>query len=75
MTIITVPTSRRHGVSFIDNPHLSLTYESLLCNHPHAIAKIPINEAYSIPLINIAILMMFLLPGNVYGSSSPEVVS
>jgi hypothetical protein len=36
-----------------------------LCNHPHAIAKTPIKETYIAPLINIAVLMVFLLPENV----------
>ena len=38
--------------------------ESPLCNHPHAIARTPIKEAYSAPLINMAALMVFLLPEN-----------
>jgi hypothetical protein len=38
--------------------------EFSLCNHPHAIARTPIKEAYSAPLINIAVLMVFLLPEN-----------
>ena len=49
-----------------DNPYSPLNYESLLCNHPQAMANTPIKETYSMPLINIAVLMKFLLPGNPY---------
>ena len=49
-----------------DNEYPPLNYESLLCNHPHAMAKTPIKETYSTPLINIAVLMKFLLPKNPY---------
>ena len=38
--------------------------ESSLCNHPHAIARTPTKEAYNAPFINIAVLMVFLLPEN-----------
>jgi len=38
--------------------------ESFICNHPHAIARTPTKEAYSTPFINIAVLMVFLLPEN-----------
>jgi hypothetical protein len=36
--------------------------ESPLCNHPHAIPRTPTKETYSAPLINIAVLIVFLLP-------------
>jgi hypothetical protein len=49
-----------------DNPYSPFNYESLLCSHPHAMANTPIKETYSTPLINIAVLMMFLLPENPY---------
>jgi hypothetical protein len=49
-----------------DNPYSLLNYESLLCSHPRAMANTPIKETYSTPLINIAVLMKFLLPGNPY---------
>jgi hypothetical protein len=48
----------------LSSPPPSLIQESLLCNHPHAIAKTPSKQAYSTPLNNIAISMIFLLPGN-----------
>ena len=54
-----------------ENPYSPLNYESLLCNHPHAIANTPIKETYSTTLINIAVLMKFLLPRN--PSSSPHL--
>jgi hypothetical protein len=47
-----------------ENPYSPLNYESLLCNHPHAIANTPSKERYSTPLINIAVLITFLLSGN-----------
>ena len=49
-----------------DNPYSALDYESLLCSHPHAMANTPIKETYITPLINIAVLIKFLLPGNSY---------
>ena len=57
------------------NPYVALNYESLLCNHPHAMANTPIKETYITPLINIAVLIKFLLPGNPYSSSSSGVMS
>jgi hypothetical protein len=38
-------------------------------------AKTPIRATYNMPLINIAVLMKVLLPGNPYNPSSSEVTS
>ena len=38
----------------------NLVQELTLCDHPHAIAKIPTEQTYSAPLINRAAIMMFL---------------
>ena len=69
-----LPVHRSH------NPALSsawpnLIHESLLCIHPHARAKTPTKQTYSEPLNNAAVIMMFLLPGNIYNPYSPEVMS
>ena len=42
--------------------------ESLLCNHPHAMAKSPSETMYCEPLSNTAliIVMVFLLSGNIH---------
>jgi hypothetical protein len=40
----------------------NLAQASPLCDHPHAMAKTPTEQAYSAPLINKAAIMMFLLP-------------
>jgi len=53
----------------------NLIQESLLCNHPHAMAKIPTEQTYSEPLINQAAIMLFLLPENIYDPYSPDVMS
>jgi len=63
-----------------DNPARSsalrkLIHESLLCNHLHAMAKNATKQRYSEPLINAAVIMMFLLPGNIDNPYSPEVMS
>jgi hypothetical protein len=42
----------------------NLVQELSLCDHPHAMAKTPTEQAYSVPLINKAAIMMFLLPRN-----------
>jgi hypothetical protein len=36
-------------------------------------AKSPSEETYSKPLINVAVIMVFLLPGNIYNPHLPEV--
>jgi hypothetical protein len=38
-------------------------------------AKTPTKQTYSEPLINKAVIMMFLLPGNIANPDSPEVMS
>lgn len=38
-------------------------------------AKNPTEQTYSEPLINMAVIMMFLLPGHIYNPYSPEVMS
>ncbi len=38
-----------------------LIQEPLLCNHPHAMAKTPIKQTYSVPFITKAAVIMFIL--------------
>ena len=37
-------------------------------------AKSPSEQTYSKPLINVAVIMVFLLPGNIYNPHLPEVM-
>jgi hypothetical protein len=53
----------------------NLIHESFLCSQRHAMAKTPTKQTYSEPLINKAVIMMFLLPGNIANPDSPEVMS
>jgi len=53
----------RKSQSSLTSAPLKQAQESLLCNHPHAMAKSPIEATYCEPFINTAliIVMVFLL--------------
>jgi hypothetical protein len=52
------------GGKLLSSAPPNLVQELPLCNHPHAMAKSPIEATYCAPFINTAliIVMVFLLP-------------